>query len=75
MILTTYSPIERVCAKCGKKFMSTPYSDAYSTGKKHLYRYYKPESWESYNSPGVVSLCKSCACEELNANNVHMLLY
>ena len=68
-------PKERVCDKCGKKFVSSPWSNTYSTNKKHSYRYYKPEQWESYDSPGLVSLCNSCAHEELNANNVHMLLY
>lgn len=68
-------PIERICAKCGKKFVSSPWTNAYSTNKKHLYRYYKQESWESDNLPSVVSLCDSCAREELNDNNVNMLLY
>ena len=78
MILTNSEynkPIVRVCAKCGKKFVSSPWSNTYSTNKTHTYRYYKPEPWESYGSQGLISLCNSCAREELIANNVHMLLY
>ena len=68
-------PIERVCAKCGKKFVSSSWTNAYSTNKKYLYSYHEPEPWESDDLPSVVSLCDSCAREELNNNNVHMLLY
>lgn len=68
-------PVKCVCAKCGKKYVSSPWTAAYSTNKKYLYRYHTPEPWESDESPSLVSLCDSCAIEELNAGNVSRLLY
>lgn len=71
------NPIESMCVKCGKKFIRSPWSGAYSTYKSNLYKYYNSNSslYCPGSAPRVVTLCDSCADEELKANNVSLLMY
>lgn len=68
-------PEKCICARCGKTFIRSPWSSVYSTNKRHLYRYYKTEPWETPDMPCLVALCGDCAMEELSAGNVSMIIY
>ena len=71
-------PKECVCVKCGRKFIKSLWADTYSTYKSKSYKYYTPDPIEpDYpdSVPRLVTLCESCADEELNTKNVSMLMY
>ena len=66
-------PKECVCVKCGKKFIRSPWTGVYSTYKSKSYKYYTPDPIEpDYpdSVPRLVTLCDSCATEELKAGKV-----
>ena len=70
-------PVECVCAKCGRKFVKSPWT-GYSTNKIKLYKHYTPKPYESSwpdSMARTVVLCESCAAEELKAGNVSQVMY
>ena len=60
-------PIRSTCAKCGKSFIHSPWTNGYSTS--HSYRFADPQELP------LVSLCDDCANEELTLGNVSELLF
>lgn len=62
-------PRKCICAKCGKTFVKSAWSGAYSKRGNHCYKYENPDDF------GLVVLCDSCSSEELKANRIGMIIY
>jgi len=59
--------IQSTCAKCGKSFVHSPWTNGYSSW--HTYRYADPQELP------IVSLCDDCAKEELALDHVSELMF
>ena len=55
-------PIRSTCAKCGKSFVHSPWTNGYSTN--FSYKFADPQEF------GLVTLCDDCAKEELALGHV-----
>lgn len=62
-------PNECTCAKCGRRFMKSPWSGTYSIKCNYSYPYQEDDGIP------LVVLCENCAKEELRANRVGTILY
>lgn len=60
-------PVRSICAKCGKSFIHSPWSNVYSA--KFNYRFADPQDL------GLVSLCDDCAEEELALGHVGRIMF
>lgn len=70
MILTDpeyNKPKQSICAKCGKSFIHSPWSGAYSTDNSYRF----PYAQENY----LVTLCDDCARVELNLGHIRRILF
>ena len=55
-------PIRSTCAKCGKSFVHSPWTNGYSAN--FSYKFADPQEF------GLVTLCDDCAKEELALSHV-----
>ena len=60
-------PKQSICAKCGKRFVHSPWTNGYSAN--YNYRFADPQDL------GLVTLCNDCAKEELALGHVSHLLF
>lgn len=60
-------PVRSTCAKCGKSFVHSPWTNGFST--HYSYRFADPQDF------GLVTLCDSCAKEELASGHVGHILF
>ena len=60
-------PIRSTCAKCGKSFVHSPWTNGYSAN--FSYKFADPQEF------GLVTLCDDCAKEELASGRVSHIMF